>query len=27
VPRFFLTATQPSFVVPVGYDSADYELS
>ena len=25
VPRFFLTATQPQFVVPVGYDG--YELS
>src|SRR5512143_444459 len=24
VPRFYLTATQPAFVVPVGYD--DYEL-
>lgn len=27
VPRFYLTATSPSFVVPTGYDSADYELS
>jgi len=25
VPRFYLTATQPHFVVPIGYD--DYELS
>lgn len=25
VPRFYLTATQPAFVVPIGYD--DYELS
>ena len=27
VPRFYLSAHQPSFLEPMGYDSADYELS
>jgi hypothetical protein len=26
VPRFYLSATQPSFIEPIGYYSADYEL-
>jgi len=27
VPRFYLSAHQPSFLEPMGYDGADYELS
>ena len=26
VPRFYLTAHEPSFVEPMGYDGSDYEI-